>query len=75
MSDCKINDCDKKRNCQGYCNKHYLRWIRHGDPLYRSKVAKNEWKGVKCKILHCETNVKCKGLCKLHYQKYQRGTL
>lgn len=75
MISCKVTMCDKQKHAKGYCNMHYLRWLRHDDVNYRTKAAKNEWNGVKCKVLHCETKVKCKGFCKLHYQKYQRGSL
>lgn len=32
---CLITDCDKpiKTKKSGFCNAHYLRWLRHGDPL------------------------------------------
>lgn len=31
---CKIDDCGKPAaNGRGWCNGHYLRWHRHGDPL------------------------------------------
>lgn len=30
---CSIPDCNKPSIGHGYCNSHYLRWYRHGDPL------------------------------------------
>lgn len=32
---CSIKDCELpiRNHRQGWCNKHYLRWRRHGDPL------------------------------------------
>lgn len=31
---CKVEDCDSERLfARGYCNKHYKRWYRNGDPL------------------------------------------
>ena len=29
---CKINGCDGPVFGRGWCNKHYVRWRRHGDP-------------------------------------------
>lgn len=31
---CTIEDCNGKHYANGYCQKHYLRWWRHGDPFY-----------------------------------------
>lgn len=30
---CKVEGCDGPVRLRGWCNKHYLRWSRHGDPL------------------------------------------
>lgn len=29
---CAITDCDGEATHRGWCNKHYTRWRRHGDP-------------------------------------------
>jgi len=31
---CSVNGCDKLHNTRGFCNAHYARWRRYGDPLY-----------------------------------------
>lgn len=33
MSLCSVPDCSKIVIARGWCNKHYLRWQKHGDPL------------------------------------------
>lgn len=38
MSDstCSVDGCECVAcNSRGWCNKHYLRWTRHGDPLWQ----------------------------------------
>lgn len=32
-STCSIDGCNNKVVARGWCNKHYLRWANHGDPL------------------------------------------
>lgn len=32
MTPCKIDGCEKARSKRGWCDMHYNRWIRHGDP-------------------------------------------
>ena len=29
---CSVDDCDRRCFGHGWCQKHYLRWRRHGDP-------------------------------------------
>lgn len=28
---CSVPDCDRPRNCRGYCKMHYTRFMRHGN--------------------------------------------
>ena len=30
---CSIGGCEKVRKYRLYCDTHYMRWLRHGDPL------------------------------------------
>lgn len=29
---CSVNGCDRRAQSRGWCNTHYGRWLRHGDP-------------------------------------------
>lgn len=31
---CSIPDCNGRHEARGWCDKHYQRWQRHGDPLF-----------------------------------------
>lgn len=69
MKVCSIEGCSKLVVCRGLCNTHYLRWQRHGNPLYR-KTQKA--KGAICSINGCSKKVFCRGLCSTHYLRWQR---
>lgn len=30
---CAVNECPKSATCRGWCNVHYQRWYRFGDPM------------------------------------------
>lgn len=29
---CSLHSCDRQHYCKGYCELHYRRWKKHGDP-------------------------------------------
>lgn len=33
MATCKVDSCDRKAKCRGWCGMHHQRWYNHGDPL------------------------------------------
>lgn len=35
---CIIEGCDMKRKARGWCNTHYGRWVRNGDPMETQRV-------------------------------------
>lgn len=66
MAICIIDECNRKQHAKGFCNMHYLRFRRHGDPLYISPRKK-------CIIPDCDRPVYGQGLCQLHYQHWYRN--
>lgn len=57
MSDrtCSIDGCEKPSRARGWCNRHWMRWRRHGDPeanvgdrhhdVQKALDARSEWQG------------------------------
>ena len=45
MRICKIEGCENKYSCKGYCQMHYTRLLRHGDPLFTKKGRDQEKHG------------------------------
>jgi hypothetical protein len=36
---CEIPGCDEETHARGWCQKHYWRWKRHGDPLIETVIV------------------------------------
>jgi hypothetical protein len=60
MKSCLVKNCENKYLCKGFCQKHYRKNKKYGDPL-----AKKEKQF--CSIENCENKYFCKGFCRKHY--------
>lgn len=77
---CKI--CGKPQKGLGYCDLHYQRFKKWGDPLM---VKDNQFTEVRkdseanpekiCAVEGCQKKAHSKGLCGQHYMQAKRGTL
>jgi hypothetical protein len=65
MRNCSIENCENKYLCKGFCQKHYKKNKKHGDPL-----AKKEKQF--CSIENCENKYHSKGFCQKHYYKNKK---
>lgn len=69
---CTIEGCDSTlRGHQGYCNKHYVRVVKYGDPhMVRTKHGiKGEVKV--CKDESCDRPVRANGFCIKHNRRWK----
>jgi hypothetical protein len=62
---CSVTGCDRESKTRGWCAMHYMRWGRHGDPLYESQPKV-------CSIEGCENRYIAKGYCQKHYRRLER---
>ena len=70
---CSIAECNRPHYARGWCNAHYQKWKRTGDPLYKYKPIT----AGSCTIDGCNKKIHAKGLCFKHYErqrKYNRLT-
>lgn len=70
--------CSNYAIARGYCQTHYKRWKRYGDPTYRKRVQ--AYSGQTCRYVEAGTGEKCQrlarkdGWCKMHYDRtLQKG--
>lgn len=55
---CKIENCQNSAKTRGWCRSHYIRWLRHGDPLkggpYKGEVLSYLDESLKIKTDDCQ---------------------
>ena len=78
MRTCEVVDsgvtCGRKAVGHGYCNKHYQRYMKHGDAsiVYKRGPKPSErW----CKIEGCGEPHNARGMCFNHYQTLRKYDL
>lgn len=56
---------------KGWCDAHYFRWYRTGDPG-SAEVTQRVRGGAECRIEGCTRRVSGMGYCSTHYARYRR---
>lgn len=65
---CSIPECSGRVLARGMCNKHYIRWRKHGDPAQTQRRPAGP-----CRVVGCETEGDGgHGWCAKHYRRYYR---
>jgi len=67
---CQIEGCEKRVAGRGWCQMHYKRWSKFGDPMpdVAPQRTKQEGQGP-CKAENCSRDRSVKGYCSKHYQR------
>jgi len=61
---CTVSSCREAAKCRGWCNKHYLRWRKHGNPEQYSFHKT-------CTVANCTEPARGHGYCRKHYQRWR----
>jgi hypothetical protein len=67
---CKLTTCQRPKACRGYCEFHYRRWLRHGDPLSDKPLAQTYVDGRQCEVESCDRQASAQNFCKKHYLRW-----
>ena len=65
---CTAEGCDDRARARGWCNKHYLRLRRFGDPLHRRILEKTK----PCTLHGCGRLRVGRGLCERHLLRLRK---
>lgn len=69
---CSIEGCDRPVKTRGWCNAHYQRWYKTGDP---TKIRPARWDGYErptCDVEGCNALAHAHGRCTAHHKRTVR---
>lgn len=75
---CSVNGCERAVKARGWCNAHWSRWKRHGDPAAgRIPNGCETAQRAPCNVENCAGNSHYTakgrgGLCSAHYHRFMR---
>src|SRR5690606_9617480 len=67
---CSIEGCNRPHRTRGWCDAHYTRWRKHGDPLAGGPIRTS--RPETCSIEGCNRPHEARGWCKTHYTRWRR---
>lgn len=65
---CSVDGCAKAHYSKTYCNAHYRRWRRYGDPL-----GERVYPETYCKVEGCGRRAAGWELCDAHYRRWKKS--
>ena len=68
MQTCAILTCSATVVARGWCRKHYKRWYRYGDPLFRVVSEREQT----CTVAKCTEPHDARGFCRKHYKRWKQ---
>lgn len=71
LTPCSIDGCVDYARTRGWCQSHYARFHRYGDPLAGAPTRRRAPKGL-CSMDECGKPVRSIGLCDMHYWRNRK---
>lgn len=69
---CSVEGCEGVHAAKGYCQRHYMAWYSHGDPLWVPKRKHVPVVGSACCEDGCARKPGKSGRCRKHYLQWRR---
>ena len=70
---CKIDGCDRPSAGRGWCQKHWARWRKHGDPMMVKPKVRPFKYGPICAVDECAKPHHANGYCIYHNDRNTRN--
>lgn len=67
---CSIDGCERPAKVRGWCQVHYMRWYRNGDPEVGLRFNSPPPEDGLCTIDGCDKPAKARGWCDTHYMRW-----
>jgi len=63
---CSVEGCENVRDARSWCNKHYLKWRKYGDPEGKRLITEG------CSVADCKGEHLARGFCRVHYERWKK---
>lgn len=70
MNKCSIENCGRKIYSKGFCQAHYNRLRKYGNPQPEKPIITYSGRTGICSITGCNESIKAKKLCEMHYRRF-----
>src|SRR3990167_2503925 len=70
---CSVTGCKKPHKCKSFCQMHYRRYRKYGNPLAGGVFVKPG--GGFCEVPECNKITAFQGLCSGHYDRWQQSRI
>lgn len=68
---CSIDGCERTARLRGWCQPHYMRWYRNGDPEQGVRFNQKPPEDGICTIGGCDKPHSSRGWCATHYMRWR----